>query len=66
MAVMRDGIWYREELLALQELVLEEMKRGVRSDIISMLGQLSLAHLYEKLDKAIASAPSAKTPEVSS
>lgn len=58
---MRDEIWYREELLALRSLVLEQIaSQHLDND---KLACVALGGLLLKLNKAIETAPSGRTPE---
>lgn len=58
---MRDEIWYREELVCLRDLVLYAIGSGVAGR--DEMKQVALGGLFRKLEVAIASAPSARTPE---
>lgn len=56
---MRDGVWRREELMPLRDLVLAEIRRagyGATDAQKAVLG-----HLLGKLDYEIERAPSART-----
>lgn len=59
--MMRDEIWYREELVAFRALVVEEVGRGAAGH--SFAERIALGGLLMKLDKAIETAPSARTKE---
>lgn len=57
---MRDDIWYREELVALRDLVHAHVQSGAAA--LDVHQQAALGHLYAKLCSAIETAPSGRTP----
>lgn len=57
---MRDEIWYREELIALRCLVEDQIRR---SDPANFAHMSALGGLHMKIEKQLASAPSARTQE---
>lgn len=59
---MRDEIWYREELIALNAVVEDAIRRSSVTDVERMT---VLGHLHLKLSEAIKTAPSATTAEAS-
>lgn len=60
---MRDEIWYREELIALRDLVSAAL---IGPNDLDRLALSALDHLHRKLSTAIEIAPSGRTPEASS
>jgi hypothetical protein len=57
---MQDEIWYREELIVLLGLVERAIQQQNPSNVAELIG---LGGLHIKLEKAIATAPSMRTPK---
>jgi hypothetical protein len=56
--MMRDEIWYREELQVMLDLVDAEIRR---SNPLNVAQMTALGHMHLKLEAAITDAPSART-----